>query len=79
MMNVRVRRCRTKKIGVATGPGQITFANFPKAIEVNVPKVRLLYDLANPGATRSFFRGTTFVPSTSAVFRLRPNARDESK
>lgn len=25
MMNVRVRRCRTKKIGVATGPEQITY------------------------------------------------------
>lgn len=36
MMNVRVRRCRTKKIGVATGPEQITYpSTTPKAIEAN--------------------------------------------
>lgn len=38
MMNVRVRRCRTKKIGLATGPEQITYPesqSFPKALAVN--------------------------------------------
>lgn len=36
MMNVRVRRCRTKKIGVATGPEEITYpATTPKAIAAN--------------------------------------------
>lgn len=35
-MNVRVRRCRTKKIGVATGPEQITYPpTAPKAILAN--------------------------------------------
>lgn len=41
MMNVRVRRCRTKKIGVATGPEQITYPSAtPKAIAVNRPRPR---------------------------------------
>lgn len=36
MMNVRVRRCRTKKIGVATGPEEITYpSTTPKAIAAN--------------------------------------------
>ena len=41
MMNVRVRRCRIKKIGVAAGPEQIAYpAFFPKAIEANMPQVQ---------------------------------------
>ncbi|CAM9115440.1 unnamed protein product, partial [Scytosiphon promiscuus] len=40
MMNVRVRRCRTKKIGLATGPEQITYPDSssqacPKALTAN--------------------------------------------
>lgn len=39
MMNVRVRRCRTKKIGLATGPEQITYPessqSTPKALAAN--------------------------------------------
>lgn len=36
MMNVRVRRCRTKKIGVATGPEQLSYpAKKPKAMAMN--------------------------------------------
>lgn len=38
MMNVRVRRCRTKKIGLATGLEQITYPEVqatPKALAVN--------------------------------------------
>lgn len=39
MMNVRVRRCRTKKIGLATGPEQITYPessqSTPKALSAN--------------------------------------------
>ncbi|CAN0265893.1 unnamed protein product [Ascophyllum nodosum] len=79
MMNVRVRRCRTKKIGVATGPRQITFADVPKAIEANMPQVRSSYCRADPGAARSLLRGATFAPSISGVIRPRPNAREESK
>ncbi|CAM9937823.1 unnamed protein product [Ectocarpus sp. 12 AP-2014] len=39
MMNVRVRRCRTKKIGLATGPEEITYTAAgkatPKALAAN--------------------------------------------
>lgn len=39
MMNVRVRRCRTKKIGLATGPEQITYpSSTPKALALNRAK-----------------------------------------
>lgn len=41
MMNVRVRRCRTKKIGVATGPEQISYpANPAKALLENKKRGR---------------------------------------
>lgn len=60
MMNVRVRRCRTKKIGVATGPEQITYPATPKAIAVNrvKPSPSLELQLAPTGVKKSAaFRG----------------------
>lgn len=59
MMNVRVRRCRTKKIGVATGPEEITYpATTPKAIAANRIGVR-----PGPGSQT---RVTPHVRTTSA-------------
>lgn len=77
MMNVRVRRCRTKKIGVATGHEQLTYpanaTTTPKAIAANKKLVPAAQrpDLSQ---SRSASTGTLSAFRRALVARSHPGA-----
>lgn len=82
MMNVRVRRCRTKKIGVATGPEEITYpATTPKAIAANRvgvrpgpgPQARLTPHVRTASASSATFCGA-MIPRQKVEAGTRPAA-----